>query len=120
MIEANLSRKAINQYTERIKRMYRWGVENELIPAATYQALALVAGLKNGRSRARETAPVQPVPDHDVDATLNELSTVVRAMVELPLGMGCLRPEVPPSSGWRRGACNGTRGTAREASALTV
>jgi hypothetical protein len=38
-----------------------------LIPAATYQSLTTVAGLQLGRTVARETEPIGPVADEDVD-----------------------------------------------------
>lgn len=82
MIDADLSRKVVNQYVERIKRMFRWGVENELVPLPVFHAITEVAGLRKGRSRARETTPVRPVPTGDVEAVLPFLSTVLRAMVE--------------------------------------
>jgi len=38
-IENGYVRKSINQRIGRIKRMFRWGVENELVPPSVYQAL---------------------------------------------------------------------------------
>lgn len=92
MIEADLSRGVINQYVNRIRRMFRWGVENELASAETHQALMAVSGLRKGRSEARETEPVKPVPDEHVDAVLPHLPEVVRAMVQFQRQTGC-RPQ---------------------------
>lgn len=92
MIEAGLSRGVINQYVNRIRRMFRWGVENELIPVEVYQALLAVKGLAKGRSKARETEPVKPVQDERVEATLRHLTRVVCAMVQLQRLTGC-RPK---------------------------
>ncbi len=63
MIEDGLARKTINQRVSRIKRMFRWGSRKGLLPPATYHGLLAVEGLKLGRTAARGTKPVDPVPD---------------------------------------------------------
>jgi integrase len=83
MIDAGLSRGTVNQNAGRIKRMFKWGVSQELIPASCSQALGTVGGLRKGRSEAREMAPVRPVEDSIVDATLPHLPAVVGDMVRL-------------------------------------
>jgi len=94
MMEADLSRGVINQYVGRVRRMFRWGVENELIPVDVYQALLTVGGLRKDRSEARETTPVEPALDKHVDATLPHLTEVVRAMVQFQRLTGCRPQEV--------------------------
>lgn len=89
MIDSGLSRRVINHYVERVRRMFRWGVENELVPARVLQALMEVAGLRKGRTTARETSPVQPVSEDDIRAVLPHLSVVLRAMVEFQRLTGC-------------------------------
>ena len=64
------SRNYANEQTGRLKRVFRWAAENELIPVATHQAIATVAGLRKGQSDARETEPVKPVPQGHIDAVL--------------------------------------------------
>jgi integrase len=83
MIRSGLARKTINQRVGRIVRMFRWASENELIPPSLYHGLTAVSGLRFGRSEARETEPVKPVPDAFVDAVLPLVSPPVRAMIEL-------------------------------------
>ncbi len=83
MIEAGWARKLINQRVGRIRRAFRWGVENELVSPVVLHALAAVRGLQEGRTTARETAPVAPVADAVVDATLPFLRPAVRAMVRV-------------------------------------
>ncbi len=89
MIEEGLSRGVINQYVSRIRRMFRWAVENELIPVEVYQALMAVGGLRKGRTGARETPKVKPVPEEDMRATLPYLPEVVQAMVRFQRLTGC-------------------------------
>jgi integrase len=94
MLDAGLSRGVINQHIGRIKRMFKWGVENELIPVSVYQALATVAGLKKGRCRAREPEAVRPVAEADIQAILPAVSDVLRSMVQFQRLTGCRPGEV--------------------------
>jgi integrase len=78
-----LCRTTINKNINRIRQMFKWGAENEKVPATVYHGLTAVSGLKAGRSDAREQEPVKPVLDAVVEATLVHLSPTVRAMVQL-------------------------------------
>jgi integrase len=82
-IDRDICRTHINQRVNRIRRIFKWGVENELIPATTLHGLQAVAPLKRGRTPARESEPVKPVPDEHVDAILSAVSPQVAAMIEL-------------------------------------
>jgi transcriptional regulator with XRE-family HTH domain len=57
--------------------MFAWAADEELIPIGNYQALATVAGLRKGRTEAREKPPVRPVPDEQVERVLPHLSPTV-------------------------------------------
>jgi integrase len=81
--EVDWCRKHINKQVSRLTRMFKWAVANELIGPSTYQALHAVAGLKRGRTEARETGPVLPINDAIVDATLPHLPRIVADMVRL-------------------------------------
>jgi integrase len=83
MIEAGLSRGTINRRLSRVKRAFRWAHKKQLIPETVYPALLPIEGLKEGRSKAKETDPVLPVPDHLVDGALPFMSRQVGAMVRL-------------------------------------
>jgi integrase len=91
LIASDLSRGVINQRIDRIKRVYKWAVENELVPATVHQALLTVRGLPKGRSAARESEPVKPVPEGDVQKTLPHLNRFLAAMVRVQLLTG-MRP----------------------------
>jgi hypothetical protein len=60
MIDAGWCRPQVNGRVGRVRRVWKWGVENELVPAATYQALAAVAGLQRGRSEAGDRELADP------------------------------------------------------------
>jgi len=83
MIDGNISRGCINGCAARIKRLFKWAVANEKVPPSVHQGLQAVAGLRRGRSEARETEPVTPVADAHVDAIRPHVSTPVWAMIEL-------------------------------------
>lgn len=68
MIDNDGCRTTVNGLVDRVRRMFRWGVENELVRPEVYQGLRAVSGLRRGRTEARETVPVKPVPDEFVDA----------------------------------------------------
>ena len=91
MIETGWNRKLVNQRVGRVRRVFRWAVGNELVPAAVLQALTAVPGLQAGRSAAKEMAPVKPVEDEHVQATLPFLRPAVRAMAQVQLLTG-MRP----------------------------
>ena len=94
MILAGLSRKYINDNVNRIRAMFKWAVSEELIPETVYRALMTVAGLRAGRSAAKESRPIEPVPEADVTATLPELTPQVATMVQLQLCCGARPGEV--------------------------
>jgi integrase len=83
MIDAGLARGHINQRIGRIVRLFKWGVENELVSPTVHQALKAVAGLRKGRSNARESKPVKPVADAMVDAVQPFVARQVQAMIQL-------------------------------------
>jgi integrase len=91
MIAKGWARTTVNSVGARIKRMFRWGVESELVPADVYHGLQAVTELRKGRSKAREPGRVKPVPRVDLDAARPFLGKMVRAMVDLAIVTG-MRP----------------------------
>jgi len=89
-----MSRRYTNHLGGAIKRVFRWGASQELLPVVVYQGLATVAGLKKGRTDARESDPIKPVSDAAIEATLPHLPRPIRAMVELQRLTGCRAGEV--------------------------
>jgi integrase len=89
MVEAGQSRPYVNANVAHLKRVFKWAVAHELVPATVFQALATVPGLKAGRTTAREPEPIGPVDDAVVEFTLPHLPPVVADMVRLHALMGC-------------------------------
>jgi integrase len=79
----NLSRGVANHRTNRIKRVFKWGVSEELVPSAIFEGLRTVDGLRFGRCNARETEPVKPVPWAYVEPVVAAVSAPVAAMIRL-------------------------------------
>jgi integrase len=94
MVDDGHCRRYINDHVDRIRRMFKWAVAEQVLPVETYQALATVAGLRRGRTEARESEPVVPVEDAIVEATLPFLPEVVADMVRLQRLAGMRPAEV--------------------------
>ena len=92
MVDNGWSRGHINKSIGRIRRCFKWAVENERVRPDMYHGLMAVSGLRKGRSEAREPDPVQPVDDATVQATLPHLTPVVADMIRLQRITGC-RPQ---------------------------
>ncbi|MBK8269384.1 MAG: site-specific integrase [Planctomycetes bacterium] len=91
MIDSNLCRRTINNRINRIRRVFKWGVENEFVSAEILHALQAVAPLKLGRCNVREAEPVKPVPEHQIEPVLKLVAPQVAAMIRLQLLTG-MRP----------------------------
>lgn len=94
MVGGGLCRRTVNQRIGIVVRVFRWGVENELVPPAVHQAIRAVEGLKADRSGAKEGRVVGPVADARVDAVRPFVSRQVWAMVELQRLTGMRSTEV--------------------------
>lgn len=89
MLGRDWCRSLVNQRIARVRRIFKWAAGEEIIPFAVYHALTAVTGLEAGRTSARETEPVEPVPDAVVEKTLPHLNRHVRGMVEFQALTGC-------------------------------
>jgi integrase len=88
MIGYGWCRRSINIHLSRIKHMVKWACEQGLLVPEAYHRLLCVSGLRRGRSGARETEPVKPVPDAFVEAARPFMPEPVKAMVDLQLLTG--------------------------------
>lgn len=84
-------RSTINKAIGVIKRMFKWAAENELIPAEVHHRIQAVSGLRQGRSEARESDPVVPAPEEQVEAVLAHVAKPVAAMIQIQRFTG-MRP----------------------------
>ncbi len=96
LIQRGLARSSINQAMNRLRRVFKWAGEEELVDAKVYHALQTVRGLQRGRSGAREPDPVKAVAERDVAAIRPHVSSEVWALVELQSLSGARSGELLP------------------------
>ncbi len=95
LVDAGLARTTINRdYMQCIRQVFRWGVQEELIPVQVWQAVQAVAPLRRGRTAARETEPVRPVPEAEIDAVRPFVARQVEALIDLQLLTGARADEL--------------------------
>ena len=78
-----LSRGTVNKHVHRVRRMFRWAVSQELVPAATWQALLSVPALRRGAKAVREPVPVRAITWAEVAPALARMSPQLAAVVQL-------------------------------------
>jgi len=81
--ERNHSRTFINSQVARVRRMFRWGASEEIVPVTVWQSLSTVAGLQRGRAAARETESRQPVAWSDIEPVLTEVAVQIADMIRV-------------------------------------
>jgi len=90
-----LCRKYVNQLTAIIKKIFKWGVSEELVPVVVFQALDTVPGLQKGRvPGVVESKRIKPVPEEHISAILAFLQPEVATMIQVQLWAGMRRDEV--------------------------
>lgn len=99
MIQLDWCRTSINLQIGRVRRCFKWGVQQELVPPETLTALQSVSGLRAGRSAAKESAPVMPVAMDAVAAVQPFVSQQIWAMIRLQLLTGARPGEVTQMRG---------------------
>jgi integrase len=78
-----LCRNTVNGRISKLRSLFRWAVEEKLLPAEVLVSVLSVKAIKKGRDGVRETSKVRPVPPEHVAAVLPYLPAPIRAMVEL-------------------------------------
>lgn len=88
-IDAGHCRTHVNQQAGIIKQVFKWGTEQEIVPASIFHGLLAVSGVRRGRTVARDHDPVVPVPEAHIDAVLPLVPQQIRALIEIQLLTGC-------------------------------
>ena len=96
MIDKGWTRTHINHCVGCVKRCWKWGVAEELIPPGAFQALQAVEGLRAGRTTARpgKAGKVPPAPEWAVRLVQQLVLPQVRDMIELQLWTGARPGEI--------------------------
>ena len=83
LVELGWCRQYVNRQINRVRRIFKWGVANELVDANVLTALKSLEPLRAGKSKAKEAPDVQPVDSQWVDATVEHAGKVMAAMIKL-------------------------------------
>lgn len=94
MVEKGLSRKYVNKSVSRLRHVFRWGVENELVEPTTLQKLEALSPLLAGRTQAPDHPPRKPVPQDQIDAVRAALPQRHRDLIDLQLLTGARSGEL--------------------------
>lgn len=92
LLRSGICRTTINKRIGAVKRMIAWALDEALIPAQVKAELTQVSNLKPGRSAARETDPVRPVPIEAVETAMANMMPNTADMVRVHRLTG-MRPE---------------------------
>lgn len=90
-VNEGLCRNYVNFLTNLVFRIFRWAGRRELVPATAHPALKLIEPLQRGKTKARESKPVQAVDLETVRKTAKCLSPIVRDMLRVQCATG-MRP----------------------------
>jgi len=82
-IRARLARSYVNFRMQRVKTIFTWGANRELIPFEVAARIAAIPKLKPGEEGVRETAKVEPVSSEIVEKTLPHLRPQLQAFVRI-------------------------------------
>lgn len=88
LIAKGLARSTINQRVSRLKKMFKWGASEEMVPPDVVSAIYCVSGLVRGQTDAPEPRKVMPVNWTQVQKTMEHLSITVRNMILLQWDTG--------------------------------
>jgi integrase len=93
-VDSGASRTYANESTQRVKQIFKWGTAEDMVPPSVHAVLAAVAGLRVGKTEARENDPVQPVPLEHFEATLEYLPEVVADLLRVQFLTGARPGEI--------------------------
>ncbi len=85
LIDEGLCRRPVNHYIGLIRQMFKWGASFQIVPITVYQSLATIDGLRYGRSEAKETEPVRPVPVEHIEKVIAAVPRPIQALIMLQL-----------------------------------
>jgi integrase len=84
LVEEGLSRQYINKkLTPVIKRLFKWGLAQDLVSADVVTRLGVAEPIKMGEFGARETAKVKAVDDAVIEQTIADMEPIPADMVRV-------------------------------------
>lgn len=94
MIKKGWTRNHINKSADRVRRLFKWAVAEELVPPGVYEGLRAVVGLRFGRDGTHDNPPIKPAPEELVHPVKAFVSRQLAAMIDLQLLTGARPGEV--------------------------
>jgi len=94
MVTMGWARVHVNRMVNRLRRVFKWAVENELVTPTVLEGLRAVAPLRKGKTKAPERPPVATVADKWIEPVLPHVSAQVKAMIQLQRLTGMRAGEV--------------------------
>lgn len=94
MVESGWCRGTINAGMSRIRRIFKHAIANELIDSSVLDRLKCVAPLLAGRTEAHDNAPRTAVSDKDIKRVRNEVSTIVKDLIDIQRLVGARSGEL--------------------------
>lgn len=94
MVAKGWCRTYVNKSVGRIRRVFRWGVENELVEPAVLQKLEAVAPLLAGRTEAPDHPRRHALSQAQLDAVRALVTPLVRDLIDLQLLTGARSGEL--------------------------
>ena len=88
LVESGIVRNSVNASIGRIRRMFRFGVANEIVPVEVLTRLEAVSPLLAGRTEARDLPPRHAVDQADIDAVREHVSPLVRDLMDVQVLTG--------------------------------
>lgn len=82
-VEAGWVRKTINKGVGRIRTIFKWGVENEMVSSSILQALQAVAPLLAGRTEAVDNPAKIPATPKQIEAVKPHVSPLVKDLIDV-------------------------------------
>jgi len=92
LLESNICRHSINKRIGGIRRIFKWGVSEELVPETVYRALMTVSMLRPGETTAVDHPPVEEAPLEDVLKTVAVCHKTLADMIRVQL-LSAMRPQ---------------------------
>ena len=89
LVATGYTRKRINQHIGRICRVWRWGVQRELVPGTTHYELRQVGGLRKGEGGVKDNPRVRPPALDLVNSVETLVPPPVWAMIQMQLHTSC-------------------------------
>jgi integrase len=83
LVRSGVCRRTVNDRLNRIKYMIAWALDEAIIPATVKAELTQVKPVKRGRTTAPERAPVRPVDDATIAATVEKMMPNTADMVRV-------------------------------------